>query len=397
MNTDDSRVAARCGAVDCVAHNVAVILFPDPALGCHIRAGHELQKHVCEVGWFCVFGQVERRTLWRLIPWAVIIWRVVSQWCDRDVADHFAVLLQHETACVSRHADDFSVEVPFVEDRFGDGFLARLENHEHTLLAFRQHDFVGCHAFFALRHFVEIHLNADTFAILAAAVCHLDRRGGEASRAHILNGLNGVSFHQLEAGFDKKFLGEWVANLNGWAFLFVTFGEFCRRHCRAVNTVAAGFGANIEDRVARRCAACVENLVPIGETHSHSVDEDVAVIASVKLGFASNRRNADTVTIAANTVNNARHQRACFRVVRLAKAQCVDQCNRARAHCEYIAQDTTNTCRRALIRLDVRRVVVALHFEDRCLTVANIDDTSILARALNDELILCREFGEVTA
>ena len=84
-------------------------------------------------------------------------------------------------------------------------------------------------------------------------------------------------------------------------------------------------------------------------------------------------------------------------MVRFAKAQGVHRRDGPRTHRKDVPQNTADTGRRPLVRLDVRRVVVALHFEDRCLTIANIDDTSVLARPLNDELILCREFGEVTA
>ena len=84
-------------------------------------------------------------------------------------------------------------------------------------------------------------------------------------------------------------------------------------------------------------------------------------------------------------------------MIRRAEAQGVDQRYRASTHCEYVAQDPADTCRRALIRLDVGRVVVALHLENGGLPIANIDHACILAGALDDTGILRREFGQVTA
>ena len=84
-------------------------------------------------------------------------------------------------------------------------------------------------------------------------------------------------------------------------------------------------------------------------------------------------------------------------MARIAKAQRIDQRNWARAHGENIAQNAANTGRRALIRLDIGRMVMALHLEDGGLTIANINHARILARALNDMLILGREFRQMPA
>ena len=61
--------------------------------------------------------------------------------------------------------------------------------------------------------------------------------------------------------------------------------------------------------------------------------------------------------------------------------QRVEAGNRPRAHGEDIAQYSADTGRRALIRLDVARVVVALHLEHVGEAVTDIDDAGILARS----------------
>src|SRR5690606_28793191 len=59
-------------------------------------------------------------------------------------------------------------------------------------------------------------------------------------------------------------------------------------------------------------------------------------------------------------------------------------CDRARAHGEHVAQDAADARCRALIGLDIRRVVVALHLEDNPLALTDIDHPGIFAWALNN-------------
>ena len=65
------------------------------------------------------------------------------------------------------------------------------------------------------------------------------------------------------------------------------------------------------------------------------------------------------------------------------KLQRVEAGDRPRAHGEDVAQDAADAGRRALIGLDVARVVVALHLEDHGEPVADVDDAGILARPLD--------------
>ena len=117
----------------------------------------------------------------------------------------------------------------------------------------------------------------------------------------------------------------------------------------------------------------------------------------MKLGLAGHGRHPDTVAIAANPGDHARHQAARLGMARIAEAQRIDQRDWPRAHRKNVAQNAADTGRRALVGFDIGRVVVALHFEDRRLTVANIDNAGILARSLDDMLVLGREFGQMAA
>ena len=67
----------------------------------------------------------------------------------------------------------------------------------------------------------------------------------------------------------------------------------------------------------------------------------------------------------------------------IAEAQRVEVGDRPRAHREHVAHDAADARRRALVGLDVGRVVVALHLEDGAVAVAEVDDARVLARALD--------------
>ena len=226
------------------------------------------------------------------------------------------------------------------------------------------------------RHLV--HVEPDARAALAR---HFDRGGGEARRAHVLDGDDRVGRHQLEAGLDQQLLGEGVADLHGRALLVAVLVEVGAGHGRAVDAVAAGLRADIDDRVPDAGRGRVEDLVGLRDADGHRVDEDVAVIGAVEIDLAADGRDADAIAVAADAVDDARDQVAHLRMVGPAEAQRVEVRDRARAHGEDVAQDSADAGRRALVGLDVGRVVVALHLEDGRVAVADVDDAGILARA----------------
>jgi hypothetical protein len=74
---------------------------------------------------------------------------------------------------------------------------------------------------------------------------------------------------------------------------------------------------------------------------------------------------------------------ASLGMLRIAERERVEAGDRPRPHGEDVAQDAADAGRRALVRLDVARVVVALHLEHHREPVADVDDAGVLARALD--------------
>src|SRR5688572_3754000 len=71
-------------------------------------------------------------------------------------------------------------------------------------------------------------------------------------------------------------------------------------------------------------------------------------------------------------------------MVDAAEAQRIERSDGARAHGEDIAQNTADPGRGALIGLDERRVVVTFHLERHSEPAADVDDTGIFPRPLQN-------------
>ncbi len=305
----------------------------------------------------------------------VVLRRRRDQRRDRHVDHHLAVLANDHVPGVGDLADDGEVQLPLFEDGARLGLGARPQHHQHPLLALRQHDLVGGHAGLAGRHPVQVQLDAD-----AALRRHLERRGGKAGGAHVLDGDDRVGRHQLQARLDQQLLGERIADLHRRPLRLRLFAELGGRHGRAVNAVPPGLRADVDQRIARPGGGGIEDALGPRQTHRHRVDQDVAVVTAMERALSRHRRHADAVAVAGDAADHAGHQVPRLRVRGIAEAQRIQVGDRPRAHREHVAEDAADAGRRPLVRLDVGRVVVALHLEDHRLPIADIDNAGVLAR-----------------
>ena len=165
-----------------------------------------------------------------------------------------------------------------------------------------------------------------------------------------------------------------------------------------MNAVATRTATGVENRVPGPRSCSGEDPLTTTDPKRERVDQDVAVVGTVKAGFASDRRNADAVPVVADAahhpVDEVPHPRAAL-ALDVAEAQRIEAGDRARAHGEDIAQDAADACGSALVGLDEARVVVALHLEGGHPAMTDVDDPSILARPVDDPAAPGREPAQV--
>ena len=88
------------------------------------------------------------------------------------------------------------------------------------------------------------------------------------------------------------------------------------------------------------------------------VDEGVALVGGVELGFAADVGQAQAVAVAADAGDDAVDDARRVGVVDGAEAQLVHDGDRAGAHGDDVADDAAHAGGRALVGLDEGRVVV---------------------------------------
>jgi len=165
----------------------------------------------------------------------------------RNFGGNRAMIQHAQNSVFCDFADFHRVESPLVEHVEDFPLAAAFRHQQHALLRFAQHDFVRRHPGFALRHPRQIDFNSQS-----AARGHLGTGTGQPRGAHILNRDDGARAHGFEAGFEQKFFEERIADLHVRAFLLRLLAEFCggQQRC-AVDSVASGFRADVNDRIAR--------------------------------------------------------------------------------------------------------------------------------------------------
>src|SRR4029079_3700315 len=109
------------------------------------------------------------------------------------------------------------------------------------------------------------------------------------------------------------------------------------------------------------------------------IHEAVLIVARVESRLAADGRDADAVAIAADAVHDAAYELFRPRRVPAPEAERVEQRNGTRAHREHVAEDSAHAGRCALVRLDLARVVVRLHFEHGREPVPDVDRARVLA------------------
>ena len=305
---------------------------------------------------------------------------LVRQQARRDLADDLVLPERAQLTGLRHLADRRVVELPAVEHRLDGLGHPRPDDRDHPLLALGDHDLPRLHPLLAQGDAVEV----DVDAVVGR---HLGERGSDTRCTAVLERLDEPALDELDRGLDQLLAHERIADLHRRALLGRLVVELlAREHRRPADPVAPRRRPVQEDRVARRrrLRACQ----PVGrqQPDAHRVDQAVVPVGLVEHRLASDRGDSDTVSVVADPADRAGEV-----PVRLAEAQPVEQRDRPRAHGHDVAEDPADARRRALERLDGRRVVVALDLERDGQPVAEIEHARVLARPLQHALAVARK------
>ena len=169
-----------------------------------------------------------------------------------------------------------------------------------------------------------------------------------------------------------------------------------------MDAIAPGARAHIHNWISSPARGGIKNAILVRNPDRHRVHQNIFIIASMKIGFTTNRWHAHAIAITTNTRNHAAHQMLGFGMINRPKTQSVQIGDRARAHCEDVTHDPANTGCRALIGLNKAGMVMAFHFEN-CrkrffpLARTNIDNACIFAGPANHPRGRCGEFFQMAA
>ena len=271
-----------------------------------------------------------------------------------------------------------------------------LDDGEHPLLRLRGHDLERRHARLALGHLGDVHVHAAAgLATPSRDVAH-----GEAGAAEVLHADGEAAVEQLEARLDEPLLLERIADLHarslgGVVGLLAEAGR--RQHRHAADAVAPGRRAEQHREVAD--ARRPGEHEPLDRQHAEAehVDERVVGVGVVEHDLAADGRHADGVAVARHPRHDALGDPPAAGVVERAEAQRVHRGDGPGAHREDVAEDAADAGGRALVRLDGRRVVVALDADGGGDAVADVDHAGALAGADEHLRRLGRQPAQVDA
>ena len=259
----------------------------------------------------------------------------------------------------------------------------RADDRQHPLLALARHDLDRCHARLTARHSRHLYIHTEL-----SAGGRLARGAAEPSAAQVLDPDDESLVEEVEGGFYEAFLLERVANLDAWP-LRVLLGLIPRetrrsQHTHAPDPVTAGEGTQEDGEVADAGRPPEHEALDREQAETEHVDERIAPIGPRERELTTDGRHADRVAVSGDAPYDAIEDEAAAGVVELTEEQRIHERYGTGSHGEHIAEDSAYACRRPLIWLDSRRVIVALDTHGDSDAVSDVHDAGVLARPHKD-------------
>ena len=300
---------------------------------------------------------------------------VVGDGPRRHVDDGVAIPLDDEPAGPGHLADHGRLDVPLGADRERALDVVRRDDRHHPFLRLAHEDLLGSERGVAERHAVEPHVHA-----ALAGRRQLRRRARQAGAAEVLDAEDGAGLEELERALDQQLLQERVTDLDARSLARSTGAErLGGEHRHAADAVAAGARAVQDHRVADAGRLRQVQLLVAHDADAERIDERIARVRRVEDHLTADVRQAQAVAVAADAGNHAGHHAGGVRRVGRPEPQRVHHRDRAGAHRQDVADDAADAGGRALVRLDVARVVVRLDLERDRVALADVQHAGVLA------------------
>ena len=184
---------------------------------------------------------------------------------------------------------------------------------------------------------------------------------------------------QFQRALDEQLLGERVADLHGRALARPALVEALGgQHTHAADAVATGQRAVQNHQVAGPARAGHVDVVVAHRPDAQRVDQRIRLVAGIEDRLAADIGQPQTVAITADTRDDPVHHAHGVRIVHGPESQLVHDRQRPGPHAQDVAHDAADAGGRALVGLDVARVVVGLDLEGHRPAVADVDDAGVL-------------------
>ena len=299
---------------------------------------------------------------------------LVGHRARRSVHDPLTVPIDGQPAGVVDLTDHDCFDIPLAAVGHEVIDLVRSDDGTHALLRLAHQDLFRAQCRIAQQYSIQPHVHA-------TVTVGGEFAGGarDTGTTEVLNPLDQSGMQHFEGGLDQEFLHERIAHLHagalGWAFVVEGFRGQNRY---APDAIAAGAGAVEHHQIAHALRARQVNVLVSHGANTQGVHQWVARVGLVEDDFPSDVGQTEAVSVATHARDDPGEDSFRIRRIGGSEAKRIHHRERTCTHRQDVANNAAHAGRRSLIRLHVRRVVVAFDFERHRPAISDVDDACVL-------------------